>query len=287
MAERVKPTGMESRRPSEDTPPSSPLESSIRFVGLMSQEDDSATVNEYQTCPTGCGCPCALISRVDVPEPPLSPSVSSDTEKYTESNSHLLHPKLIPFSRRQSQSQSQNHSRGGSSSGGAVQLQRSSSLLIPPSEGGSSDAAALAALLALTQSHQRAKSVTAATGARGKASSMSVQTPLPPNHPQTNVKSKPHSQSQSQSRSSPALNGEEAILDTTTTSRASFDSPIDPPNEQTSFSSTSSTAISIDDDVRLNPWAGSKLATLGRGIGAGLSRGLASKASDATIRKAK
>ncbi|KAK5065139.1 hypothetical protein LTR84_000975 [Exophiala bonariae] len=282
-AERMKLTGVESRRPSEDTPPSSPLDGSIRFVGLLAHEEDLSTINEHQTCPTGCGCPCALISRIDVPEPPVSPPFNSESEKHPESVTQLLHPKIVPFSRRQSQSQS--HSRGGSSSGGAVQLQRSSSLLIP--EGGSSDAAALAALLAITQAHQRAKSVTAASGARGKASSMSIQPQLQPNHPQIHAKSKSQSQSQSQSRTSPALNGEEAIVESSSTNRTSFDGPGESQHDQTSLSSVSSTAVSIDDDVRLNPWAGSKLATLGRGIGAGLSRGLTSKASDATIRKAK
>ncbi|KEF61834.1 uncharacterized protein A1O9_03405 [Exophiala aquamarina CBS 119918] len=233
--ERVKSTGIESRRPSEDTPPSSPLDPSIRFADLLGREEDLANLNEHQTCPTGCGCPCALISKIDVPEPPLTPPFNHDNGEYSES----------------SQSQSQGHSRGGSSSGGAAQLQRSSSVLIPPPEPGSSDAAALTALLALTQSHQRTKSATAATSARSKASSVSMQAGQQP-RPQVQ-----------------------------------YAHPIDPQREQTSFSNASSQALAIDDDVRLNPWAGSKLATLGRGIGAGLSRGLASKASDATIRRAK
>lgn len=287
-AERVKPAGVESRRPSEDTPPSSPLDGSIRFADLLGREEDLANLNEHQTCPTGCGCPCVLISKIDVPEPPPTPSFSSDNEKYTtESVSHLLNPQSAPFSRRQSQSQG--HSRGGSSSGGAAQVQRSSSVLIPPAEPGSSDAAALTALLALTQSHQRAKSVTAATGAaRSKASSVSMQPGQQPRPQAQHSPSHAKSKSQSQSRASPALDSEEAVLDGLPAGRNSFDGPIDhPQHEQTSFSSTSSQALTIDDDVRLNPWAGSKLATLGRGIGAGLSRGLASKASDATIRRVK
>jgi len=293
-AARMKPTGVDSRRPSEDTPPSSPLDGSIRFVDVLGRDEDLANLNEHQTCPTGCGCPCALISKIDVPEPPFTPSFSSENGTYTtEAASHLLNPSSVPLSRRQSQSQSQSqgHSRGGSGSAVVANLPRSSIVLVPPSEVGASDAAALTALLALTQSHQRAKSVTATTGAasaRGKSSSVSMQPGHQPRlqaqHSQSHAKSK----SQSQSRASPALEGEEAVLDGMVAGRHSFDSPLDPQqHDQTSFSNTSSQALTIDDDVRLNPWAGSKLATLGRGIGAGLSRGLVSKASDATIRRAK
>ena len=43
-----------------------------------------------------------------------------------------------------------------------------------------------------------------------------------------------------------------------------------------------------DEEERLlNPWTGSTLANLGRGIGGGLSRGLKEKGSDSTIRKVK
>jgi Zinc-ribbon, C4HC2 type len=39
------------------------------------------------------------------------------------------------------------------------------------------------------------------------------------------------------------------------------------------------------DEALLNPWAGSKLASLGRGLGGGLSRGLRERGSDSTIRR--
>ena len=40
-----------------------------------------------------------------------------------------------------------------------------------------------------------------------------------------------------------------------------------------------------ESDHELDPWAGSKYATLGRGLGAGLSRGLSSKSSEITVRR--
>ncbi|EXJ79973.1 hypothetical protein A1O3_08259 [Capronia epimyces CBS 606.96] len=106
---------------------------------------------------------------------------------------------------------------------------------------------ALTAFLALTQRHQRSKSTTA--------------------RPQS------HSGLEAQHHHVHTATGiggdEEAIRD-----NGDDEGPNPPTGED-------------DDDAHLNPWVGSKIATLGRGIGAGLSRGLSSKASDATIRKSK
>ncbi|KIW38582.1 uncharacterized protein PV06_09538 [Exophiala oligosperma] len=103
----------------------------------------------------------------------------------------------------------------------------------------------LASFLASTQVHQRTKSVTAA---RSKAPSVSVQ--------------QSHEAHGQHSQSGGVTNDGEDFVDL-----GDFDQGLS------------------EEDVRLNPWAGSKVATLGRGIGGGLSRGLSSKGSDATIRR--
>ncbi|KIW16743.1 hypothetical protein PV08_03932 [Exophiala spinifera] len=105
----------------------------------------------------------------------------------------------------------------------------------------------LASFLASKQGHQRTKSVTAA---RSKAPSVSMQ--------QSQEAYGIHSQSGGDS------NGGEDFVDL-----GDFDRVLN------------------EEDDRLNPWAGSKVAALGRGIGGGLSRGLSSKGSDATIRRLK
>ncbi|KAL6243205.1 hypothetical protein RBB50_009756 [Rhinocladiella similis] len=105
----------------------------------------------------------------------------------------------------------------------------------------------LASFLALKQAHQRTKSV---TGARSKTPSVSMQ--------QSQEGHGMHSQSGGDTNS-----GEDFVV------LGDFDRALN------------------EEDVRLNPWAGSKIATLGRGIGGGLSRGLSSKGSDATIRRIK
>jgi hypothetical protein len=130
-------------------------------------------------------------------------------------------------------------------------LQRSPSTLTNTDYGTDS---ALAAFLALTQHHQRSKSVSAAA-ARAKTASLSTQQ----QQQQHETAAATHSQA------GPDANGTTEAFDV----GSDFDQVLN------------------EDDTRLNAWAGSKIATLGRGIGAGLSRGLSSKASDATIRKIK
>ncbi|KIW51566.1 hypothetical protein PV05_10274 [Exophiala xenobiotica] len=200
--------GARSRRSSEE-------EESGNAVDLEGMSDHS---DDHTTCPTGCGCTCAILITIDVPYPPVLDGSESQT---------LAPP---PMSRQHS------HNNTG--------LQRSPTVLTNTDYGTDS---ALAAFLALTQHHQRSKSVTAA---RGKAASVSAQQ----HHETTATHSQP----------GPDANGTEALDD-----GSDFDQGLN------------------EDDKRLNPWAGSKIATLGRGIGAGLSRGLTSKASDATIRKIK
>jgi len=200
--------GARSRRSSEE-------EESGNAVDLEGMSDHS---DDHTTCPTGCGCTCAILITIDVPYPPVLDGSESQT---------LAPPRM---------SRQHSHNNTG--------LQRSPTVLTNTDYGTDS---ALAAFLALTQHHQRSKSVTAA---RGKAASVSAQQ----HHETTATHSQP----------GPDANGTEALDD-----GSDFDQGLN------------------EDDKRLNPWAGSKIATLGRGIGAGLSRGLTSKASDATIRKIK
>ncbi|OAP61173.1 hypothetical protein AYL99_03374 [Fonsecaea erecta] len=147
------------------------------------------------------------------------------------------------------------------SSRGSSNLPRSTSPLVPASSyshsstdtgtGTGTGAAdtALAAFLALTQSHQRSKSVNLGS-ARSKASSISRASEM---------------QSQGGSSKMPHESGKTTISE----------SDAEPATREG------------EDSGSLNPFAGSTIATLGRGIGAGLSRGLTSKASDATIRRIK
>ncbi|KAK5195654.1 hypothetical protein LTR92_004594 [Exophiala xenobiotica] len=103
--------------------------------------------DDHTTCPTGCGCSCAMLTTIDVPYPPVLEG--------SQSQKNLAPP---PMSRQHSQNNT-------------GRLQRSPSTLTNTDYGTDS---ALAAFLALTQHHQRSKSVSAAA-ARGKAASVSTQ----------------------------------------------------------------------------------------------------------------
>ncbi|KAI1612262.1 hypothetical protein EDD37DRAFT_633235 [Exophiala viscosa] len=182
-----------------------------------SREIEESDDDVHNTCPTGCGCPCATLTTIKVPHPPIE--VGLDPQN--------LHPPLM------------NRPSKKNTTG----MQRSSSDLATADYGADT---ALAAFLALTQPHQRSKSVTVA---RGKASSVSA--------PRAHEAAGMHNQADT------GTNGVELPLGD------DFDAAL------------------TEDDVHLNPWAAIKSGTLGRGIGAGLSRGLSSKGSDATIRKIK
>lgn len=197
--------------------------SSAEHDGRSSSKDNTPETDEsshdvHNTCPTGCGCSCATLTTIDVPYPSIEVGLDSQ---------ELMPPQM---------------SRQGSRNN--IGLQRSSSDMANPEYGADT---ALAAFLALTQGHQRSKSVTVA---RSKASSVSAQ--------------QSHGATGMHSQAGTSRNGAEF------------------PHHNGDFD-----AALTEDDVHLNPWAASKIATLGRGIGAGLSRGLSSKGSDATIRKMK
>jgi WD40 repeat protein len=194
---------------------------------------EPANLDAQTGCPTGCGCSCATLTAVQVPYPPTtSPDLNS-------SNINAEHEYLAPPQLTHQLSRS---------SGGSSTLPRSSSLLVPAASSDNSPDSALAAILALTQSHQRSKSVHLGgpgAGPRSRGASSVAE-------------------SQAQSPNPSRENGGSG---TPTTATAA--------------------AAAADEETSLNPFAGTKIATLGRGIGAGLSRGLSSKASDATIRKVK
>lgn len=203
-----------SRRPSEESRPPSPINDETI-------PDSDASKNDHAICPTGCGCACATLTTINVSYPlsserPQTLQVPNSAPPIASNNA------VQESSRAPHRHSTMAHTESGADS-------------------------ALAAFLALTHSHQRSKSMAAASVARSKASSVSV----PQLHGATETASQ-------------RANGEEATT-------RDDDGPAD---------------AAIEDDAALNPWAGSKMATLGRGIGAGLSRGLASKSSDATIRKA-
>lgn len=218
--DRIKPKPESRRSPEEKPPLLSPIEDPDDELE-PSEHDPN---NDHTTCPTGCGCPCATLTSILAPYP--EPEAQSSSTSLLQPLPHMLDRQLS----------------GRSSSN----LARSTSMLVPLSSDTGPDAA-LTAFLALTQSHQRSKSVAVA---RSKASSVS-QGPPPP-YSEVQQGRDAHGDGH------PGLDDDDA---------------------------------NAEDDVgsSLNPFAGTggKFATLGRGIGAGLSRGLTSKASDATIRKAK
>ncbi|KAH0846388.1 WD repeat protein [Fonsecaea pedrosoi] len=237
-ARRAKDGKTRSRRSSAEKAQLSPVEDEDN-ADCFSEEQ----LDEHDSCPTGCGCPCATLITVDVPYPsPTDRSVNIGNREH----SYLEPPQLT-----------HQLSRG---SGESFNLPRSTSVVVPPSHSHSSTEtgtggadSALAAFLALTQSHQRSKSVHVVS-ARSKASSVSRP---------------PEVQSRGGSSKTPNDSGKTTISD----------SDAEP--------ATVSQSGEGEDSNSLNPFVASKIATLGRGIGAGLSRGLTSKASDATIRKFK
>ncbi|KAG9783038.1 WD40 repeat-like protein, partial [Aureobasidium melanogenum] len=197
--------------------------------------DHDEDLDEHNSCPTGCGCPCASLSAVNAPSPPTARFLLKDKpDSNVESEARSLGLAAAP---------------PPSSSRVRSELHRSASELTP-GHGDLTADAALAAFLALTQRHQRAKSTTAAASGRNGLHSGGTDM---------------------QSGDDPPGGGggaEEAVRDD-------------------DDDHVSKASAAEDDDVRFNPWVGSKIATLGRGIGAGLSRGLSSKASDGTIRRIK
>ncbi|KIW97243.1 uncharacterized protein Z519_02635 [Cladophialophora bantiana CBS 173.52] len=235
---RAKHDKMGSRRSSAEKSQLSPIEDEDGVDDLGEEHTD-----EHNTCPTGCGCPCATLITVAVPYPP------STDDNITPSDQEHAYLEPLRLTHQLSRS-----------SGGSSNLPRSSSLLVPPSSHShsSTDAGtggadtALAAFLALTQSHQRSKSIHLVS-ARGKAPSVS----------------RPSEMQNQGSSQTPNESGKTSASDNDTEAN------------------TGSQSGEGEDSSSLNPFAGNKLATLGRGIGAGLSRGLSSKASDATIRKFK
>ncbi|KIX96896.1 uncharacterized protein Z520_07616 [Fonsecaea multimorphosa CBS 102226] len=228
-----------SRRSSAEKSQLSPIEDEDGADGFDEEQPD-----EHDTCPTGCGCSCATLTTFTVPYPP---STEDNLATSNQEHAYLEPPQLTHQLSR--------------SSAGSSNLPRSTSLLVPPSSQSHSSTdtgpggadTALAAFLALTQSHQRSKSVNLAS-ARTKTSSVSRPS---------------ETQSPGGSGKTPNESGKTTISDS--------DAEL----------ATAPQSGEGDDSNSLNPFAGSTLATLGRGIGAGLSRGLTSKASDATIRKIK
>lgn len=234
----------ESRRSSEEVPPVDDVD---RDVDSTDMDPD-----DHNTCPTGCGCPCATLISVLAPDPSLEdqPEISLQVPSPSQSQ------RLVPVS------MSRQPSRSGSSTvaaPAAAAAPRSSSLLVPPDS--TTPDAMIQALLALTQqTHQRSKSLTVA---RSKASSVSTGA--------GSAQHQHHHHQQQQHAATPETQ------DPSTRELHHQKQDVQHGDDAASAAD--------DDDARLIPWAGNKMATLGRGIGGGLSRGLSSKASDATIRR--
>ena len=188
-------------------------------------DDTNQIQDEHTTCPTGCGCPCATLRTITAPYPPTPISPELNTSTTTAEQEYLAPPQLA---------QQLSRSRVGGST-----LQRSSSLLVPQHSSDNNPDGALAAILALTHSHQRSKSIHLA-GSRSRGASTAV---APLSQGGTNAS---HGQARQESEAAVA-----------------------------------------DEEMSLNPFAGSKITTLGRGLGGGLTRGLTSKTGDSTIRKGK
>ncbi|KIX10089.1 uncharacterized protein Z518_01170 [Rhinocladiella mackenziei CBS 650.93] len=256
---------LESRRLSDETvQPSSPTdygENDSKIDVDVELCPDTGMTNEHNTCPTGCGCPCALLSSIPVPYPPslldeLEPEgnpLPTNTPAVLQRNyAHILGLT----------------SASNIDSGSDTGIHRSASFLAPSSSdtaslagivGGTGTDKALSAFLALTQAHQRSKSVT--TTATTNATTSSNPNPTAQGRPSVPTTADVHN-----------ANGAGIAVDEDTTTDV-------PPT---------SSGTGPEDEMP-NPWTNIKLppTTLGRGIGGGLSRGLSSKASNATIRRVK
>jgi hypothetical protein len=256
-----------SRKHSRTSPPCSPkLEDQSNEEAIIDDDDDddddtATIVNDEQTCPTGCGCSCATLTTIDVPYPPARIS-DPDIDSSPATNSALLLPppssSIRPLSRNNS---------GIHRSASVVEYHDIHTATSDPASSSMTALMALAAAQAQTQAHPR-----------GHQRSKSITGPSSTAPTTATARSKASSISTSRSTSSQAGDDEAIIID---------DSDIETDTGTGTDTDTGSAAqhAATDDDIRLNPWSASKFATLGRGIGAGLSRGLVSKASDATIRK--
>lgn len=273
-----------SRRPSEEEtsqtprPPSSGHEI-VRATGRTDALSDNHSNNledEHNACPTGCGCPCVVLTAFSAPYPAYSLEVNSPEEGESQSQTETI----TETGTEMEQEKPQAHFPGPPSRSTSG-LHRSSSGLVSVSEDNDTSApdAALAAFLALTQRHQRSKSTTAAManrppGPAAQGKPTSSQTLRGPAEPQRHY-SQPGGGGGGGGLGEDRKEGMVQAADG---------------NNNHNGPSSRPTEVKVDDeddDVALNPWVGSKIATLGRGIGAGLSRGLSSKGSDATIRKLK
>lgn len=245
--ESTKRRSVNSRLSTEETRPNTPTES-VQFDGsLVSLHDEY----EGHTCPTGCGCPCATLSVIKPPFP------QTDDDQ-GDVNGHLL-------VRQYSNSNSTIGRTPSVFSGNHSVVDHGVGAGHIESHSGSD--AALAAFLAISQNHQRQRSVT-------NHSSNGTNTPATMGNTSRASRSKAPSMSHhSTAASHPILEAEEMVIG---------------PDDSEGFGLAHAGYNGPEsDEMRLNPWASSKIATLGRGIGAGLSRGLSSKGSSTTIRKAK
>ncbi|KIV91206.1 hypothetical protein PV10_05770 [Exophiala mesophila] len=239
--------GPDSRRSTEETRPNTPTES-VRFNDSLEPINDAY---EGQTCPTGCGCPCSTLSVVKAPFP----------HTHDDQDDVQVHSLI----RRYSNSNSTIGRTPSVFSGNQSVVDHGVGAGHIESHGGSD--AAFAAFLAISQNHPRQRSVT-------NHSSNGTNTPSTAGNSTRASRSKAPSMSHYNTvPSRPILEAEEMVIGPDDSE--GFGLPHIGYNEPES------------DEMKLNPWAGSKIATLGRGIGAGLSRGLSSKGSSTTIRKGK
>jgi hypothetical protein len=228
------------------------IESGEEAVLVVDEED--LLPRQNNTCPAACGCSCPTISIH--PAPPIpTPMTSNRTSIAT---SILPQSTLLP--------------------GHGPPLTRTTSHLSTSSQGTALPAShpqdtAFASFLALT----RKKSTSAETGSSSAGMNMKTAPVVESSPPKAGSTSTSTSTSTSASTnttmllSEPNPTGQDFVL-------------VKSAGESNGSSSSEGSSVSSEDRL-LNPWAGSKIASLGRGIGGGLSRGLRERGSDSTIRR--
>ena len=245
-ADRVKPPSHKpNSRRSSDKSELSPIEDNEdEYLEDLSLQEDGTP-----TCPTGCGCSCATLNSILVPEPPASPSTAEPNKNINnileaDRDGYLTTPPTQQLNHQLSRN-STGGGGGGIPSPLPLPFSRSTSLLSQQTPTDLNPDTALAAILALTHSHPRSKSLhLAGSGARSRGASSSATNEFLPLISPNPLQGKTD------------RDNEIAVI--------------------------TSPATPSDD---LDGLFGSQIA--GGRLGAGLSRGLSSKGSDATIRRVK
>ena len=257
--------GWYARRPNGIQQPRSSVSTIATAAGdakdFATDEESSQLEPESSSCPTGCGCMCPTLnpSQIHVPEPieGLSTVITSP-DSATSDRSHLIPPDMA-----------RTVSQLSTVSQDSQKTARTSQSLATPTQEVSSEGG-LGGFFNLTGVRSRAgskvdtsKEASAAIlrSAKGKSKSITGRTP----------------------RSS----GELVRVRYESVGGGATAAPVQGQNVDIDSNDTTREEKEKEAERILNPWTNSKFASLGRGVGGGLSRGLKERGSDSTIRGGK